>query len=295
MEARIYSVGDDDADVDDAYYDDTLEGAQRPAHQKHQKRRLPQCLIIGVRKGGTRALLEFLNLHPNIAAEKKEMHFFDDEVNYNRGLEFYRKRMPYSYEDQVTLEKTPAYFVEEVVPGRVSAMNSSIKLILILRDPVERAISDYMQIYTTRHERGKTHETFENLAFDAMTGDVNKSYKAIRRSIYHRHMERWLEHFPLHQFHFVSAENLVQNPVEELRKVEDFLQIDHRLTQDHFYFNQTRGFYCMHLQHRQKCLAPSKGRAHIPIDQDVIYKLREFFRPHNQEMYELVGMNFGWP
>lgn len=294
MLTRIFHLGDSPEEDDDYYYDETLEGAQA-THYKHQKRRLPQCLIIGVRKGGTRALLEFLNLHPGIQAEKKEMHFFDDDLNYNKGVDYYRKKMPYSYPDQVTMEKTPAYFVEESVPKRVHAMNSSIKLILILRDPVERAISDYMQIYTTRREKGKLHDRFEDLAIDSLTGDVNKSYKAIRRSIYHRHMERWLEYFPLEQFHFVSGENLVQNPVVELRKVEDFLRLDHALTHEHFFYNQTRGFYCMRLEHRQKCLAPSKGRAHVPVDQDVIYKLREFFRPHNQELYQLVGIDFGWP
>lgn len=56
-------------------------------------RRLPQCLIIGVRKGGTRALLEFLNLHPDVQAERREVHFFDHDNRYRRGLEWYRRQM----------------------------------------------------------------------------------------------------------------------------------------------------------------------------------------------------------
>jgi len=61
-------------------------------------RRLPQCLIIGVRKGGTRALLEFLNLHPDLKAERREVHFFDNDKRYRRGLEWYRRQMPASHE-----------------------------------------------------------------------------------------------------------------------------------------------------------------------------------------------------
>jgi len=57
-------------------------------------RRLPQCLIIGVRKGGTRALLEFLNLHPDVQAERREVHFFDKDNRYRRGLDWYRRQMP---------------------------------------------------------------------------------------------------------------------------------------------------------------------------------------------------------
>jgi len=56
-------------------------------------RRLPQCLIIGVRKGGTRALLEFLNLHPDVQAERREVHFFDRDTRYKRGIEWYRRQM----------------------------------------------------------------------------------------------------------------------------------------------------------------------------------------------------------
>ena len=56
-------------------------------------RRLPQCLIVGVRKGGTRALLEFLNLHPDVQAERREVHFFDNDNRYRRGLDWYRRQM----------------------------------------------------------------------------------------------------------------------------------------------------------------------------------------------------------
>jgi hypothetical protein len=68
---------------------------QRPllVEPVNNTRRLPQCLIIGVRKGGTRALLEFLSLHPAVSAEKQEVHFFDDDWRYSRGLNWYRQQM----------------------------------------------------------------------------------------------------------------------------------------------------------------------------------------------------------
>ena len=302
---------------------------------RHTRRRLPQCLIIGVRKGGTRALLEFLSLHPAVQAEKQEMHFFDDDANYALGLDWYRRRMRYSFPEQLTVEKTPAYFVGERVPERVRRMNASVRLLVTVRDPVERAISDYMQIHATRLARGKRHARFERLAIDPATGDINRSYKAIRRSIYHRHLARWLAHFPLEQFHFVNGENLVLSPVVELRKVEAFLGLEHKLGEDRFYFNKTRGFYCMRgggggngsarggpppptavlpsaatsgldgedkvppgvVPDRQaeKCLASSKGRQHPDIDPVVMRKLRRFFRPHNARFYKMMGVDFGWP
>ena len=82
----------------------------------------------------------------NQQAAKNEVHFFDDDSSYEEGLDWYRKKMPYSFAGQITLEKSPAYFVDDRVPARVHEMNSSIKLLLIVRDPVERTVSDYLQV-----------------------------------------------------------------------------------------------------------------------------------------------------
>lgn len=64
-----------------------------------------------MRKCGTRALLEMLYLHPRIQKAAGEVHFFDRDENYNRGLEWYRTKMPLSHKGQITIEKSPSYFV----------------------------------------------------------------------------------------------------------------------------------------------------------------------------------------
>lgn len=71
----------------------------------------PKALVIGVRKCGTRALLEMLYLHPRIQKAAGEVHFFDRDENYWKGLEWYRKKMPHSFRGQITIEKSPSYFV----------------------------------------------------------------------------------------------------------------------------------------------------------------------------------------
>lgn len=70
-----------------------------------------QALIIGVRKCGTRALLEMLYLHPMVQKASGEVHFFDRDENYSLGLEWYRSKMPLSFKGQITIEKSPSYFV----------------------------------------------------------------------------------------------------------------------------------------------------------------------------------------
>ena len=80
-------------------------------HFSKTNRHLPQAIIVGVRKCGTRALLEMLFLHPQIQKAAGEVHFFDRDDNYGKGLEWYRKKMPYSFKGQLTIEKSPSYFV----------------------------------------------------------------------------------------------------------------------------------------------------------------------------------------
>jgi hypothetical protein len=155
--------------------------------------RLPQCIIIGARKCGTRALLEFLSIHSRVQIAKDEVHFFDEESKYTLGLDWYRQQMPYSESDQVTIEKTPAYFVTDPAIERIRQMNSSIKLIVIVRDPVTRLVSDYAQLNANKLAKGeKPLRSFEQMVL-LPNGDVDINYKPVRTSIYSIYFARWTE------------------------------------------------------------------------------------------------------
>ncbi|XP_062926256.1 heparan sulfate glucosamine 3-O-sulfotransferase 5 [Mobula hypostoma] len=257
---------------------------------------LPQAIIIGVRKGGTRALLEMLNLHPAVVKASQEIHFFDNDGNYAKGIEWYRKKMPFSYPYQITIEKSPAYFITEEVPERIYKMNSSIKLLIIVREPTTRAISDYTQVLEGKERKNKTYYKFEKLAIDPSTCEVNTKYKAVRTSIYTKHLERWLKFFPIEQFHIVDGDRLITEPLPELQLVEKFLNLTPRISQYNLYFNSTRGFYCLRFNIVfNKCLAGSKGRIHPEVDSLVVNKLHKFFHPFNQKFYQITGRSFSWP
>lgn len=93
-------------------------------HFSKTNRYLPQAIIIGVRKCGTRALLEMLFLHPQIQKAAGEVHFFDRDENYEKGLEWYRKKMPYSFKGQITIEKSPSYFVTPEVSFKIIILSN---------------------------------------------------------------------------------------------------------------------------------------------------------------------------
>nr|XP_046232892.1 heparan sulfate glucosamine 3-O-sulfotransferase 3B1b [Scatophagus argus] len=255
-------------------------------------KKLPQAIIIGVKKGGTRALLEFLRVHPDIRAVGAEPHFFDR--NYENGLEWYRELMPKTLEGQITMEKTPSYFVTREAPARISAMSRDTKLIVVVRDPVTRAISDYTQTLSKKPDI----PSFESLTFkNRTTGLIDTSWSAIQIGIYAKHLDNWLQYFPMGQILFVSGERLISDPAGELGRVQDFLGLKRIITDKHFYFNQTKGFPCLKKAEgssKPHCLGKTKGRTHPNIDPEVVQRLRDFYRPFNMKFYQMTGHNFGW-
>ncbi|XP_038143726.1 heparan sulfate glucosamine 3-O-sulfotransferase 4 [Cyprinodon tularosa] len=256
------------------------------------EKKLPQAIIIGVKKGGTRALLEALRVHPDVRAVGNEPHFFDR--NYEKGLDWYRDLMPSTLEGQITMEKTPSYFVTNHAPKRIHSMAKDIKLIIVVRNPVTRAISDYTQTLSKKPEI----PTFEVLAFKNRTlGLIDASWSALRIGIYALHLESWMQYFPLSQMHFVSGERLIVDPAGEMAKVQDFLGLKRIVTDKHFYFNKTKGFPCLKKPEDSstpRCLGKSKGRTHPKIEPDVIRRLHKFYKPFNMMFYQMTGQNFEW-
>lgn len=275
------------------------------------KRRFPNAIIIGSKKGGTRALLQQLSVHPKIVISGKEVHFFDK--HYEKGLDWYRQQMPRSHPGEITMEKTPAYFVVDGVPEKIFNMcknySIDIKLLVILRDPVQRAISDYAQGYQRflmkkrKGRKKKKMSSFESKVFyDVEEKTIDSDAAFIKTGLYSEHLKRWLKFFDRSKLHFVSGETLISAPWEELFAVQKFLNISVSITKEDFWYNETKKFYCMSNTKRHgkisfnpKCLGQTKGRKHPDINQQTIKILRDFYKPYNQEFYKMVDRNFGWP
>ncbi|XP_028657647.1 heparan sulfate glucosamine 3-O-sulfotransferase 1 [Erpetoichthys calabaricus] len=265
---------------------------QPTLHPNGTKQCFPQTIIIGVRKGGTRALIEMLSLHPDIVAAESEVHFFDWESNFEKGLYWYISQMPFSYPHQITVEKTPAYFTSSKVPERIYQINSDTKLLLILRDPTERVLSDYTQVFYNRLQKHKHSQPIETVLIK--NGEINVDYKAINRSLYYIHMQKWLKYFPLTHIHLVDGDQLIRDPLPEMKKVEKFLSLSPQINASNFYFNKTKGFFCLRDNGRERCLHESKGRAHPQVAPTVLAKLYQFFHQPNKRLFELVGRTFDW-
>jgi hypothetical protein len=212
--------------------------------------------------------------------------------------------MPLVYENQITYEKTP-FFPDRRVPERVFKFNPSIKLILILRDPVTRTISHFAHSFYKSHKRvdsnkyNKASKLFEDRVLDS-NGIVNKSkidFHLVGRSRYVESYKRWLKYFPKEQILVLNGENFILNPYEEIKKMEIFLNLTPFFQREHFVYDKKKGFFCLRKnlnQNRTNCMGSSKGRNHPFVSESVLLKLRNYFAPYDKELFDLLERKPFW-
>uniref|UniRef100_A0A2C9LQY2 Sulfotransferase domain-containing protein n=1 Tax=Biomphalaria glabrata TaxID=6526 RepID=A0A2C9LQY2_BIOGL len=257
--------------------------------------RPPQCVLLGFGKCGTSALLEFLDLHPQIVTLDWEIDYFCERMYPKYDLQWYVKRMPPSYSDQITIEKSPCYIVEHDSHIRMHAMNSSLKIMVIIRDPITRLLSEYGHYYATETYWGRPAVSFEERVYNHKTKEF-RTAQILKVGDYSPHFEHLLKVFPRNQILIVDGDKLVTDPLSQVRLVEEFLGLQHEVSKQDIYFDNAKGFFCMKLRNsgETKCLGKSKGRQHVQIDANFKKKLIEFFAPYNEQFFKLVGQKFDW-
>ena len=280
-------------------------------------RRLPDALIIGVKKAGTRALLEFIRLHPDVKAAGKEIHFFDRDFHY--GTQYYISEMPMAKREHVVIEKTPAYFTDTVAADRImQVLGKGVKLIVIVRNPVDRLLSDYAQALfkAKKINSSMASRSFHDVAFHPVDGklQVRTSYPGLRPGFYAKHLQRFIRTgFNLsNNFIFIDGDKMPKNPGPEIKRLEKFLRLRPLLTESNFYIDKSKGFACvtdpvvfsdgtkseggLGKKHRhRRCLGPSKGgrvKEHPKLTRQERELLVKFYAPLNKEFFDLVGEKF---
>lgn len=196
-------------------------------------------VICGTQKGGTSALDSYLRLHPEICmAEDKEVHFFDnddyftnsgsnnnntDTINYN----LYHSAFAPKVDDQICGEATPIYMYWHETPKRIWKYNPDMKLIIILRNPIERACS---------HWNMECARGADNISFwDALASEQDRCrqtlpsqhrvYSYVDRGFYSEQLRRLWTFFPKEQMLILKNEDLRFEPQKTLRQVCDFLGV----------------------------------------------------------------------
>ncbi|HEY8533522.1 MAG TPA: sulfotransferase domain-containing protein [Micromonospora sp.] len=262
------------------------------------RRPLPDFLIIGTKRGGTTSLWNYLLQHPLVprlfpAWNTKSTHYFEE--NWARGLAWYRSHFP-TERQRAELEKrhggpvrvgeaSPLYMFDPRAPQRVYELMPHVRLIVLLRDPVERAYSHWKE----RRTEGKEPLEFaEALAreeerikgeWDRMMADPYYfsepydwyTYRA--RGRYIEHLEPWLERFDRSQFLFLASEDLYRDPRATYARVLEFLELPPYDLPEFKVYNDRRS---------------------APMDPEIRAELTEYFRPYSEALQRRLGMTFDW-
>lgn len=202
-------------------------------------KRLPDFVILGAQKAGTTSLFAYLAAHPAITPPaQKEIHFFDRQ--WNLGVDWYLKQFPQDLPaGHLTGEATPYYLYHPLAPERLAAVLPRARLLVLLRDPVARAISHFH--YARSIEREPLASLEEALAAEPgrmagqaealSTGAVDLSFahqnhSYVDRGRYCPQIRRWFACLPREQFLFLRAETFFAKPHHVLAQVCDFLGIE---------------------------------------------------------------------
>ena len=185
-------------------------------------------VIAGVQKGGTTALFDYLGDYPDVAlSDVKEVHFFDDEAQdwSAPDIAAYHAHFP-AADGRPCGEATPIYSYWPGALERICAYNPAMKLIVALRDPVQRAWSHWRMEYA----RGVETRPFawcirqgRQRLFDAEPWGHHREVSYVERGFYGEQVERLLGLFPREQLLILTAEDLRARPGETLGQVRGFL------------------------------------------------------------------------
>jgi hypothetical protein len=247
-------------------------------------RGLPDFLVIGAQKAGTTALYAYLRWHPDIVGPFwKEVSFFDR--HWWRGEAWYRGQLPLRTEGKLVGEASPSYVFHPLAPERVFALVPDVRLVMLVREPVERTYSHYQHEVALGREPLSFEDALERER-ERLRGEVERlradprafsrawwDHAYVARSLYADQLERWFEFFPREQVLVVTTEELGTRPAETYASVLAFLGAS-----PHELASYPRVF----------------DRDYPPMRPETGVELAAHFTEPNRRLERLLGRGLGW-
>lgn len=210
----------------------------------------PTFIVIGAQRSGSTTLYRSLSTHPRILPPlRKEVHYFD--FQYEKGRAWYLAHFPGIHKRRVgdrrtiTFEASPYYMVHPLAPERVRAFNPKMKLIAILRDPVDRAWSHYhhevrLGVETLSFEDAIAAEPARLSGAERLMKQAPHHYSYahhhfsyLDRGRYAHHLEPWLQRFPRKRLLVLRSEDMFDDPGPVMNRAFAFLGLPaHRMPAD---------------------------------------------------------------
>lgn len=203
-------------------------------------RPLPTVLVIGAQRCGTSSLFKYLGSHPQcLPSARKEVRYFTEF--YDRDVDWYRSHFPITSREKakhlISFEVTPDYLLDPRAPGRASGLLPNARIIVLLRDPIKRAHSQYLhnrrlgneplsfsEALAREEERiGPSLEMLEHS--EEATPKALLRYSYVERGRYTSQLARWLEYVGTDRTLIVQSESLFKNTDATFQRILDFLEL----------------------------------------------------------------------
>ena len=269
---------------------------QKRAPIAAQKGTLPDFVIIGAKKCGTTFLYDLLVEHPHVeSAAQKELHYFDRY--FDQGIDWYSRCFPAPQwvdgRRTITGEATP-YLPTPSAAERMAKILPQARLIVLLRNPVDRAYSDYQQAVRLGRETRRFEEAIqaekreiigkdEILQREGRIGPTDARYQYLRRGIYVDQLLHWTQFFTKDQILVLKSEDFFERTPETLKVVLKFLGLSP--TSSPKPRTDFRGW----LRNKRH-----KGEYQQGMSSVTRRQLEEYFEPYNSKLYEYLDVDFGW-
>jgi lipopolysaccharide transport system ATP-binding protein len=245
-------------------------------------RQPPDFIIIGTQKGGTTSLHRSLSRHPDVGQSLMgEDHFFSWQ--YDQGLDWrrYLARFPLRGEVASVGVSSPSYLFHPRTPERVRLALPQVKLIALLRNPVDRAYSQHQMNFRKGIEPLSFEEAIaaEPERLHARSDWSDAGWRAsshvsyLTRGLYAEQLQRWFDHFPREQMLIIKSETFFAQPDDVFAHALRFLDLP-AWQPDKF--------------------KVSNPGAYEQMQPETRARLMEYFSPHNQRLYALLGDDFAW-
>ena len=252
------------------------------------KYRVIDFMIIGVQKSGTTTAMDHLSKHPDIWIAKgnhpgNEMHFYD--YHWTKGEDWYKKF--FNYNKKLVGEKNPNIIYLDYVFPMIQKMNPCIKMILFLRNPIDRAYSAWhmFNVKNKQYILDQNRKTFEESIEDEINNRLNEplnfgvsNYHILQRGLYFKQIEKLIKYFPKQNIHISISENVIKNPKNEYEKIYKFLDIKNINIDIE---NKLIGSY-------------NKKNKNKNISINIKKKLINFFKDDVQKLEEFINYKTNW-
>lgn len=251
----------------------------------------PDFLILGTQKAGTTSLHAYLSTHPRLrpSTGPKELHYFN--IYYHRGLGWYLSHFPFRLAKghQLTFEATPDYLWNPAVPARVRAEIGRPKLIVVLRDPAERAYSAWNMWHafarrTDRDPRRADLRSFSQAIADELASPDNeaeKHFHYVAMGRYDEHLRRWLDCCAPEDMLILEHREMAADLQNFLAKICGFLGVEP--------FEDT---VVRALGGTRHWVGPKRERT--AEDVFALDRLRAYYAPYDAALTRLLGRPLEW-